>query len=114
MKQKENLTNKIKHFFKKQVIKLFNNYPRIERAFDICDEIFQKLILGYIVDVVLLLLILFGVVYATLPNEIKEPFSPVISIIITAILIPFFLNAYSRKKENDQNNLRITKSYIWR
>ncbi len=101
--------NKIILCFKKRLINFFNNYPKIERAFDICDGIFQKLMLGYIIAIVLLLFILFGVAYTTLPDEIKEPFSPVISIIITAILIPFFLNVYSRKKENESKQFETNK-----
>ncbi len=109
MKQKEKTIQKAKRFVRKQLIKLFNNYPKIERAFDICDGIFQKLMLGYIIAIVLLMFILLGVAYTTLPDEIKEPFSPIISIIITAILIPFFLKAYSRKKETELKQFENNK-----
>ena len=109
MKRNEKTTQKVKCFVKRHLIKFFNNYPKIERAFDICDGIFQKLMFGYIIAIVLLLFILFGVAYTTLPDEIKEPFSPVISIVITAILIPFFLNVYSRKKENESKQFETNK-----
>lgn len=109
MKKTNKHKNKIILYFKKRLINFFNNYPKIERAFDICDGIFQKLMFGYIIAIVLLLFILFGVAYTTLPDEIKEPFSPVISIVITAILIPFFLNVYSRKKENESKQFETNK-----
>lgn len=109
MKQKKKITQKVKRFVKRQLIKLFNNYPKIERAFDICDGIFQKLMLGYVIAIVLLLFILFGVAYTTLPYEIKETFSPVISIILTAIVIPFLLSVYSHKKENESKKFEYNK-----
>jgi len=101
MKQNEKTTGKVKYFVKRQLIKFFNNYPKIERAFDICDGIFQKLMLGYIFFAGFLVFLLGWISYYTLPDEIKNTFSPVISVILTAIVIPFFLNIYNRKKENE-------------
>ncbi len=109
MKHTEKIIPKVKHFLKKQLIKLFNNYPKIERTFDICDEIFQKLMLGYIIAIILLLFILFGVAYTTLPEQIKDTFSPIISIVITAIVIPFLLSVYNRKKENELKQFENNK-----
>ncbi len=94
-------TNKIMLCLKKRLINFFNNYPKIERALDLYDEFFQKILPGYVIAIILMLFILFGIAYNSLPSEIKAPFSPVISIIITAILIPFFLSIYNRKKENE-------------
>lgn len=110
MNQRKKRNNKIKICLKNQLIKIFNNYPKIERGFDIFDEIFQKLMLGYIISTVLLVFILCGVIYTSLPAEIKNSFSPVISIIITAIIIPFFLSVYNRRKENESRLFESNKT----
>ena len=65
--------------------------------------------LGYIIAIILLLFILFGVAYTTLPEQIKDTFSPIISIVITAIVIPFLLSVYNRKKENELKQFENNK-----
>lgn len=97
---KENFIKKRKKLIAK-CIKYFDEHPKIEIAYDFVDEIFQKLMIGYILIAGFLFFLLWWVSYYTLPNEIKNTFSPVISVTLTAIVIPFFLNIYNRKKENE-------------
>ena len=100
---KKNKENFIK-FWKSLIarcIKFLDKHPKIEIAYDFVDGIFQKLMIGYILFAGFLFFLLLWISYYTLPNEIKNTFSPVISVTLTAIVIPFFLNIYNRKKENE-------------
>ena len=99
-KCKETFINLGKSFIAR-CIKFLNEHPIIEIAYDFVDGIFQKLMLGYILVAGFLFFLLVCISYYTLPDEIKNTFSPVISVILTAIVIPFFLNIYNRKKENE-------------
>ena len=75
---------------KEKFIKFLIDHPGIEIGIDIMDTIFQKLMLWYAIALVILICSMFVIVSSTLPEEIKETFSPIISVLITALIIPFF------------------------
>lgn len=104
--------NKIKNWFKKgkeKFIKFLIDHPGIEIGIDIMDTIFQKLMLWYAIALVILICSMFVIVSSTLPEEIKETFSPIISILITALIIPFFLNFCNHRKENEVKQFENNK-----
>lgn len=86
---------------KQKLVTFLIKHPKLEMIFDILDAIFQKLMLGYIVIVSILFLVVLTATYYTLPAEIKDTFSPIISAFLTAIVIPFLLNFYNRRKDNE-------------
>ena len=108
--------NKIKNWFKTKfkkfeagVVKLFIDHPGIEIGIDIMDTIIQRLMLGYAIVLVILICSMFVIVSSTLPEEIKETFSPIISVFITALIIPFFLNFCNHRKENEVKQFENNK-----
>ena len=94
---------------KEKFIKFLIDHPGIEIGIDIMDTIFQKLMLWYAIALVILICSMFVIVSSTLPEEIKETFSPIISVLITALIIPFFLNFCNHRKENEVKQFENNK-----
>lgn len=86
---------------KQKIVTFLIKHPKLEMIFDVLDAIFQKLMLGYVVVVSILFLVVLTATYYTLPTEIKDTFSPIISAVLTAIVIPFLLTFYNRRKDNE-------------
>ncbi len=109
MNKKENwLKTKFKKF-ETWIVKFLIDHPGIEIGIDIMDTIFQKLMLWYAIALVILICSMFVIVSSTLPEEIKETFSPIISVLITALIIPFFLNYCNHRKENEVKQFENNK-----
>lgn len=109
MNKKENwFKNKFKKF-ETWIVKFLIDHPVIEIGIDIMDTIFQKLMLWYAIALVILICSMFVIVSSTLPEEIKETFSPIISVLITALIIPFFLNYCNHRKENEVKQFENNK-----
>lgn len=94
---------------KEKFVKFLIDHPGIEIGIDIIDTIIQRLMLWYAIVLVILICSMFVIVSSTLPEEIKETFSPIISVFITALIIPFFLNFCNHRKENEVKQFENNK-----
>lgn len=109
MNKKENWFKTKFKKFETWIVKFLIDHPGIEIGIDIMDTIFQKLMLWYAIALVILICSMFVIVSSTLPEEIKENFSPIISVLITALIIPFFLNYCNHRKENEVKQFENNK-----
>lgn len=107
--------NKIKNWFKtkfkkgkEKFIKFLIEHPGIEIGIDIMDTIFQKLMLLYAILLGVLLCIAVDIIFSK-TTEITGSVSPIISVLITALIIPFFLNYCNHRKENEVKQFENNK-----
>lgn len=108
MNKKENwLKTKLKKG-KEKFIKFLIDHPGIEIGIDIMDTIFQKLMLWYTILLGVLLCIALDIIFSK-TTEITASVSPIISVLITALIIPFFLNYCNHRKENEVKQFENNK-----
>ena len=107
--------NKIKNWLKTKLkkgkekfIKFLIDHPGIEIGIDIMDTIIQKLMLGYSILLGVLLCIALDIIFSK-TTEITASVSPIISVLITALIIPFFLNYCNHRKENEVKQFENNK-----
>lgn len=107
--------NKIKNWFKtkfkkgkEKFIKFLIEHPGIEIGIDIMDTIFQKLMLWYAILLGVLFCIALDIIFSK-TTEITGSVSPIISVLITALIIPFFLNYCNHRKENEVKQFENNK-----
>lgn len=107
--------NKIKNWLKTKLkkgkekfIKFLIDHPGIEIGIDIMDTIFQKLMLWYAILLGVLLCIALDIIFFK-TTEITASVSPIISVLITALIIPFFLNYCNHRKENEVKQFENNK-----
>ena len=108
MNKKENwFKNKFKKF-ETWIVKFLIDHPGIEIGIDIMDTIFQKLMLWYAILLGVLLCIALDIIFSK-TTEITASVSPIISVLITALIIPFFLNYCNHRKENEVKQFENNK-----
>ena len=107
--------NKIKNWFKTKLkngkekfVKFLIDHPGIEIGIDIIDTIIQRLMLGYSILLGVLLCIALDIIFSK-TTEFTAAVSPIISVLITALIIPFFLNFCNHRKENEVKQFENNK-----
>lgn len=96
------------NFREKQRI-FYDSHPKFSRTMDRLGDFLDKFMIVYLLFAIILIVTVMFISYNALPEEIRTVASGLVGTIFSLIVVPMFINAYNRNKENEFKQFEMNR-----